>query len=89
MFTTLIQKVIIGIMGAALIALGYYSIKQYFVNSSLEDENKYLNTAVVEYESIIKVLPFNVLTSERKDKANEDINATYNNIHIITGTKRM
>jgi len=96
MFTTLIQKVIIGIMGIALLSLGFYSAKQYFVNISNEITiNKQktdiinLNTAVIEYENILKIIPYQVLNKERGEKAHEDINTTYNDNTLLIGNDWM
>ena len=96
MFTTLIQKVIIGIMGVALVALGYYSVKQYFVNISNEitinkqdTEIINLNTAVKEYENIIEIIPYQVLNKERGEKAHEDINTTYHDNTLLIGSNWM
>lgn len=63
---------------------------QWFGNLKLESTNKDLTTqnqnkdnAIQAYEQILKVLPFEVLNTERQGKANEEINSTIHDDGII------
>ena len=85
----MINKVIIYALVAALVASVGYAVKEKIVNIRISSENNDLNEAVSHYEEMVKILPYNVLAKERKEKANEEINATLGNDSVINGTFRL
>lgn len=86
----MINKIIIYAMAAVILALGAYSTVQHFKNYRLTNENDDLNKAVIHYEEMIKVIPYNTLAKERKDNANSEINSTLSSDDVISdGTYRL
>lgn len=79
----MVNKIIIYALTFALVGAVGYGIKEKIVNVKISSENEDLNLAVEKYEEMIKVIPFNVLSGERKEKANEEINSTLSNDNAI------
>ena len=71
------RAIMIG-MAILLSMMGSYAFIEHrkAVKYSIDIKNK--DDAIVAYEQLLKVVPFNSLTSERKDRADESIN------HIIS-----
>ena len=75
------------IIGAVLIIFVGLSTSLTLSNiklNRLEKENKNLNEAVIAYEELIKVVPFNRISKERSDNAKDDISATLSNDNVIS-----
>lgn len=85
----MLNKVLNYALIALLMIVSGYAIKTKVVNVKISSENEDLNKAVTHYEQMIKVLPYNVLAKERKEKANEEINITLSNDNIIDGIFRL
>jgi len=74
------------IIGAVLIIIVGLSTSLTLSNmkvNKLTNENENLTNAVVAYEELIKVVPFNRIAKERNVNAEADINATLSNDDII------
>ena len=67
------------LIGAILLVSGF-GIVQYMGKRSLETENHNKDMAIMAYEAMIKTVPFEALTTERKEVADEEI------IDIISDT---
>lgn len=84
----MLNKILNYVLAVALAGALAYGIKAKIVNVKISSENEDLNRAVEHYEEMIKILPYNVLAKERKEKADEEINATLSNDDfIIDGIK--
>ena len=79
----MITRIIIGIVLVIFVGLGTSLTLSNMKLNRLEIENKNLNEAVIAYEELIKVVPFNRISKERSENAKDDINATLSNDNAI------
>ena len=80
------RAIMIG-MALLLAMMGGYAFTEHrkAVKYSIDIQNK--DDAIIAYEQLLKVVPFNSLTSERKDKADESINHIINSDNSIVDGK--
>ncbi len=60
------------LIGVILFVSGFGAV-QYMSKRSLEIENHNKDMAIMAYEAMIKTVPFEALTTERKEVADEEI----------------
>ena len=80
----MINQIIIYGLSFLVVTFGVYMLYQKRVNASLIEDNQHQADAIVAYEQILKVIPFEALGEERRYKANEEINNTIRNDDIIS-----
>ena len=80
----MLTRIIIGAVLIIFVGLGTSLTLSNMKLSRLEKENKNLNEAVIAYEELIKVVPFNRISKERSENAKDDINATLSNDNVIS-----
>ena len=76
---------------AVIFAISGFSIWQYLEKNSLEIDIHNKDMAILTYEAMIKTVPFEALTGERKDNADEKVDIIlHDDTAIFDGTyKRM
>ena len=73
------NNIITYLLVTVIVVLGGYGFYKARVVIGLEEENQHQADAIVAYEQILKVVPFEALGEERRVKANEEINTTISN----------
>ncbi len=74
------MNILTSILVGIILFVSGFGIVQYMGKRSLEIENHNKDMAIVAYEAMIKTVPFEALTTERKEVADEEI------IDIISDT---
>ncbi len=86
----ILTRAIIGGMAVMIILLGGMTVSERWKNKRLSIEVKNKDDAIVAYEQLLKVVPFNALSIEWKGEAGEDINKIINSDNVIhDGIKRL
>ena len=74
------MNIVTSILIGAILFVSGFGVIQYMSKRSLEIENHNKDMAIMAYEAMIKTVPFEALTTERKEVADEEI------IDIISDT---
>ena len=74
------MNVLTSILIGVILFVSGFGVVQYMGKRSLEIENHNKDMAIMAYEAMIKTVPFEALTNERKEVADEEI------IDIISDT---
>lgn len=61
------------ILMVVILVISGFSVWQYLEKKSLETDNHNKDMAILTYEAMIKTVPFEALTGERKDNADEKV----------------
>ena len=69
-------------LGVIVLIVGLF-IAQLLRINTLETELDNANEAIIYYEALTHILPFESVAKERKDRANEDINTTLSSDIVI------
>ena len=86
----ILTRAIIGGMAVMVILSGGVALTERWKNKRLTVEVKNQEDAIVAYEQLLKVVPYNALSGEWKGDADEEIrNALDNNDSISNGRKRL
>ena len=69
-----------------ILFVGMFGVVQYMKAENLKIEVHNKDMAILAYEQVLKNVPFEALNTERKEKANEEINTTISNTaHVDDG----
>ncbi len=71
------------LIGVILFVSGFGAV-QYMGKRSLETDNHNKDMAIITYEAMIKTVPFEALTTERKEFADEEIIDIISDTNIIS-----
>ncbi len=80
----MLSRVIIYGLVSLVILLGGYAFYQSRANKSLEVEVKNGEDAIVAYEQLLKIAPRDAVNKERKEMADEKINAIITDSNSIS-----
>ena len=86
----MIERSIIYVLLTIIVILGGYGYYSKYKVKSLREEVIELGTEITRLEQLLKVKPFEAVNRDRKERANEEINATISNDDsILNGTYRL
>lgn len=72
----MIERIIIYILTAIIVILGGYGFYSKYKVKSLREEVIELETENTRLEQLLKVKPFEAVVTDRKERANDEINTT-------------
>ena len=79
----MIERAIIYVLVTIIVILGGYGYYSKYKVKSLKEEVIELETENTRLEELLKIKPFEAVNRDRKERANEEINATISNSNSI------
>ena len=83
------MNILTSILAGIILFVSGFGIVQYMGKHRLKTENSIQAEAIVHYEGLMYILPFDATLRERKDSTNEELNTTKHDTTLLTGSQRL